>query len=61
MKSITVEPKTPGTPRWEDITEPDLRNGSVLEPKHPAHPVFPRGANALAGLVIFVLVFISFS
>jgi len=30
MKAITVEPKTPGSARWEEIAEPDLRNGSVL-------------------------------
>ena len=30
MKAITVEPKKPGTARWEDISEPDPRNGSVL-------------------------------
>jgi threonine dehydrogenase-like Zn-dependent dehydrogenase len=30
MKAITVEPKNPGTARWEDIPEPDPRNGSVL-------------------------------
>jgi len=30
MKAITVEPKTPGSARWEEIAEPELRNGSVL-------------------------------
>jgi glucose 1-dehydrogenase len=30
MKAITVEPKKPGTARFEDIPEPDLREGSVL-------------------------------
>ncbi len=30
MKAITVEPKKPGTARWEDIPEPDPQNGSVL-------------------------------
>ena len=30
MKAITVEPKKPGTARWEDISEPDPMNGSVL-------------------------------
>jgi len=30
MKAITVEPKQPGTARWEDIPEPDPRDGSVL-------------------------------
>lgn len=30
MKAITVEPKIPGSARWEEIAEPDLRNGSVL-------------------------------
>jgi threonine dehydrogenase-like Zn-dependent dehydrogenase len=30
MKAITVEPKKPGTARYEDIPEPDVRDGSVL-------------------------------
>jgi glucose 1-dehydrogenase len=30
MKAITVEPKRPGTVRYEDIPEPDTRDGSVL-------------------------------
>ena len=30
MKAITLEPKKPGTIRFEDIPEPDVRNGSVL-------------------------------
>jgi glucose 1-dehydrogenase len=30
MKAITVEPKKPGTVRFEDIPEPDIREGSVL-------------------------------
>jgi threonine dehydrogenase-like Zn-dependent dehydrogenase len=30
MKAITVEPKKTGTAAWEDIPEPDPRNGSVL-------------------------------
>ena len=30
MKAITVEPKKPGTARWEDVPEPDPRDGSVL-------------------------------
>ena len=30
MKAITVEPGKPGTAAWEDIPEPDPRNGSVL-------------------------------
>ena len=30
MKAITVEPKKPGTVRFEDIPEPDAREGSVL-------------------------------
>ena len=30
MKAITVEPKKPGTVRYEDIPEPDLRDGSIL-------------------------------
>jgi len=30
MKAITVEPKKPGTARFEDIPEPDPRDGSIL-------------------------------
>jgi glucose 1-dehydrogenase len=30
MKAITVEPKKPGTVRYEDFPEPDLREGSIL-------------------------------
>jgi threonine dehydrogenase-like Zn-dependent dehydrogenase len=30
MKAITVEPKKPGTVRYEDFPEPDAREGSVL-------------------------------
>jgi threonine dehydrogenase-like Zn-dependent dehydrogenase len=30
MKAITVEPKKPGTVRYEDFPEPDIREGSVL-------------------------------
>jgi threonine dehydrogenase-like Zn-dependent dehydrogenase len=30
MKAITVEPKKSGTVRYEDIPEPDLREGSIL-------------------------------
>jgi threonine dehydrogenase-like Zn-dependent dehydrogenase len=30
MKAITVEPKKPGTARYEDAPEPDQRDGSVL-------------------------------
>jgi len=30
MKAITVEPKRPGTVRYEDFPEPDVREGSVL-------------------------------
>jgi len=30
MKAITVEPKKPGTARYEDFPEPDLNEGSVL-------------------------------
>jgi threonine dehydrogenase-like Zn-dependent dehydrogenase len=30
MKAITVEPGKPGTVRYEDIPEPDVREGSVL-------------------------------
>jgi len=30
MKAITVEPKKPGSAQLENVSEPDLRNGSVL-------------------------------
>ena len=30
MKAITVEPGKPGTARYEDVAEPDAREGSVL-------------------------------
>ena len=30
MKAITVEPLKPGTARYEEVPEPDLRDGSVL-------------------------------
>jgi threonine dehydrogenase-like Zn-dependent dehydrogenase len=30
MKAITVEPKKPGSARYEDVPEPDERDGSVL-------------------------------
>ena len=30
MKAITVEPKTPGSARYEDFPEPDMREGAVL-------------------------------
>ena len=30
MKAITVEPKKPGTARYEDFPEPDVHEGSVL-------------------------------
>jgi glucose 1-dehydrogenase len=30
MMAITVEPKEPGTARWEDVQEPDVRQGSIL-------------------------------
>ncbi len=30
MKAITVEPKTPGSARYEEMPEPDPREGSVL-------------------------------
>ena len=30
MKAITVEPKKPGTARYEDFPEPDEREGSIL-------------------------------
>ena len=30
MKAITVEPKKPGTAKWDTVEEPDAREGSVL-------------------------------
>jgi len=30
MKAITVEPRKPGTVRYEDIPEPDVREDSML-------------------------------
>jgi threonine dehydrogenase-like Zn-dependent dehydrogenase len=30
MRAITVEPKKPGTANWEEVQEPDVRQGSVL-------------------------------
>lgn len=30
MKAITVEPKVPGSARFEEVPEPDVRNGDVL-------------------------------
>ncbi len=30
MKAITVEPKKPGSARYDDVPEPDVSNGSVL-------------------------------
>lgn len=30
MKAITIEPKNSGSARFEDVPEPDVRNGSVL-------------------------------
>jgi glucose 1-dehydrogenase len=30
MKAITVEPKKPDTARWEEVEEPDARQGSIL-------------------------------
>jgi threonine dehydrogenase-like Zn-dependent dehydrogenase len=30
MKAITVEPMNPGSARWEEVPEPDPRDGSVL-------------------------------
>ena len=30
MRAITVEPKKPGTAKWEQVEEPDVREGSVL-------------------------------
>ena len=30
MKAITVEPKKPDTARWEEVEEPDARQGAIL-------------------------------
>jgi glucose 1-dehydrogenase len=30
MRAITVEPKKPGTAKWEELQEPDVQQGSVL-------------------------------
>jgi threonine dehydrogenase-like Zn-dependent dehydrogenase len=30
MRAITVEPKKPGTAKWEEVEEPDVRQGSIL-------------------------------
>jgi threonine dehydrogenase-like Zn-dependent dehydrogenase len=30
MRAITVEPKKPGTAKWEEVQEPPVREGSVL-------------------------------
>src|SRR4029453_4151125 len=30
MKAVTVEPRKPGSVRFEDVPEPDARDGSVL-------------------------------
>jgi NADPH:quinone reductase-like Zn-dependent oxidoreductase len=30
MKAITVEPRKPGSARFEDVPEPEVREGSVL-------------------------------
>lgn len=30
MKAVTLEPRKPGSARWEDVEEPDAREGSVL-------------------------------
>lgn len=30
MNAITVEPLKPGSARWEDVPEPDVKNGSML-------------------------------
>jgi glucose 1-dehydrogenase len=30
MKAITVEPKKPDTAKWEEVEEPDARQGSIL-------------------------------
>src|SRR5512134_3168863 len=30
MKAVTLEPKKAGSARWEDVPEPDARDGSVL-------------------------------
>ena len=32
MKAITVEPRKPGSARYEDAPEPDERDGSVALP-----------------------------
>jgi glucose 1-dehydrogenase len=30
MRAITVEPKKPGSAKWEEVEEPDVRQGSIL-------------------------------
>jgi glucose 1-dehydrogenase len=30
MRAITVEPKKPGSAKWEEVQEPDVREGSLL-------------------------------
>jgi len=30
MRAITVEPKLPNTAKWEEVEEPDVRQGSIL-------------------------------
>jgi len=30
MKAITVEPKKSGSPKWEEVEEPNIREGSIL-------------------------------
>ena len=30
MRAITVEPKKPDSARWEEVPEPDVREGSML-------------------------------
>ena len=30
MKAITVEPKKPGSAKWEEVPEPDILQGSIL-------------------------------
>jgi threonine dehydrogenase-like Zn-dependent dehydrogenase len=30
MRAITVEPKQPNTAKWEEVEEPDVRQGSIL-------------------------------
>jgi glucose 1-dehydrogenase len=30
MRPITVEPKKPDSAKWEEVEEPDVRQGSVL-------------------------------